>query len=325
MTCYRPQYAIQNFCSKEQKFLQPKIQYPVTFDDYDSSKARHFRRHQATIYPKYKELNLPCGVCFGCRMDNSRMWSLRLMHEGKFSSSSYFVTLTYRPEDMPLYGDLNYEHLELFWKKARHRFQGDVPFRYFACGEYGDKTLRPHYHFAAFDFNLTDLRLFKNTDHGPYFLSDELADCWEHGHVIVAQLDWMTAAYIARYVTKKMRGKNVRFYPDECADPETGEIPSFCVERAFQSKGLGLRWYEAHKDEVWNLDGCLYANKYMVSPPRYYFKQLEKADPDKALAIKQKRLVEHPFEYIDPEKDRELLYQMEARRLQMSVLKRELI
>jgi len=322
MTCYRPQYAVLNFCSKEQKFKKPKIIYPSSVAD---SGERYFLRHRPTTHPVYKEVNLPCGVCFGCRMDNSRMWSLRMMHQAKFSSSSYFVTLTYSPEHMPLHGDLNYDHLQDFWKKARHSFQGSEQLRYFACGEYGDQSLRPHYHFAGFDWNIKDLRLFKNTDHGSYFLSDDLASCWGFGHVIVAPLEYQSAAYVARYVTKKMRGKNLRFLADEYADPVTGEVPSYKVERAFQSQGLGLKWYQANQQEVWDLDGCLYDNKYMVSPPRYYFKQLEKADPEKAAAIKHKRLTEHPFEYIDPARDRELLYQMEARRLQMSVLKRELI
>lgn len=324
MTCFRPQYAVQHYSRSEGKFLQPRIKYPVRTGD---DGARQFARQSLQWpYQDSKEINLPCGVCFGCRMDNSRMWSLRMMHEAKFSSSSYFVTLTYRPEALPLYGNLNYDHLEKFWKKARHEFAFDgTKLGYFACGEYGDKSLRPHYHFAGFDWNITDLRLFKETDHGPYFLSDHLADVWGHGNVIVAQLDWMTAAYCARYVTKKMRGKNLRFLPDECADPVTGEVPSFKVERAFQSQGIGLRWYEANADEVWNLDGCLYNNQYMVTPPRYYFKQLEKHDPERAAIVKLKRIAEHPFEFIDIEKDRELLYQMEARRLQLATLKRELI
>lgn len=327
MTCYRPQPAAlyRKPLSEGGGFYQPQIIYPVSVD---ANGARNFSysTHRYLDLPFDSHTNLPCGVCFGCRIDNARNWSLRMMHEARYSTSSFFVTLTYDPDHLPLYGDLNYYHLSKFWKDSRHIFQEKGrSFRYFACGEYGDKTLRPHYHFAGFDWKIDDLKFFKKTATGNYFLSDRLRSVWGRGHVIVAPLEYQSAAYIARYVTKKMHGGNVRYLPDESADPETGEIFPYTIQRSFQSKGLGLKWYNDHFDEVWNLDGCLYNNSYMILPPRYYFKQLEKSDPDRAARIKENRNSDHPYMMIDTKRDSELLYQMEARRLQMSVLKRELI
>lgn len=127
----------------------------------------------------------------------------------------------------------------VFFVNARHHFQvAGSPFKYFACGEYGDKSLRPHYHFAAFDFVLDDLRPLHGAPRGQYFISESLREVWKYGHVLVAPLEWDSASYIARYVTKKMHGANIR--TKMTYDSDTGEIDTYTVERAFQSKGLGL-------------------------------------------------------------------------------------
>lgn len=326
MPCYRPQPAYQFYYPHTDKWSKPKLIYP-SFVNVD--KSRVFRAPKfgdysdiSTKKPFYRNFTVPCGVCFGCRIENARHWSLRMMHETRYHEKNYFITLTYNDASLPTDADLNYKHLQDFFKRARHEFQTLAkPFKYFACGEYGDKTLRPHYHFAGFDFSIPDLRPFKNTRTGWYYTSDALSDVWGHGHCIVGSLTWFSAAYIARYVTKKMNGKNVRDRPH---DPETGEIFPYTIERAFQSKGLGLPFYLEHQEEIWNLDACLF-NKYLVKPPRYYFKQLQAADPDRALAVMARRQADkEQYYHLDEARDKELLYAMEATRLQMQTLKREL-
>lgn len=327
MTCYRPQPATQAYNFLTKSWSQPRLVYPSGRDSdgsrffppqlYDFSDVR-------TKSPEHRYITLPCGLCFGCRMDNSRMWALRMMHEARYHEDNYFITLTYADDALPAGSDLDYRDLDLFWKKARHEFQTPArPFKYFACGEYGDRTLRPHYHFAGFDFKIDDLRPFKQTASGWYFLSERLREVWKHGHVIVAPLDWDCAAYISRYVTKKMHGATKRY--KDTFDPETGEVHAYTVERAFQSKGLGLPWYEANKDEVWNLDGCLFKGQYLVKPPRYYYKRLQDEDPEKAALIRERRIADRGVvSQIDNDRDKELLYSMEARRLQLQTLKRSL-
>lgn len=326
MPCYRPQPATMGYNPLSKKWSRPRILYPnARAEDGARSFPKAIGDTSSVFFrcPEHRYTTLPCGVCFGCRTSNARDWSLRMMHTSRYASSSYFVTLTYSDDYMPDNGMLDYRDLQLFFKNARHYFQDEnQPFKYFACGEYGDKTLRPHYHFAGFNFKFDDLRPFKQTKSGWYYLSQSLREVWEHGHVIVAPLTWQSAAYIARYVTKKMHGANRRYLDEH--DPLTGEFLPFPVERAFQSKGLGLDWYNDNHKEIWDLDGCLYNNKYLVKPPRYYMKQLEKADPAKALFIKEQRLKDQPFTFLDQERDKELLYSMEATRLQMQTLHRSL-
>lgn len=327
MTCYRPQRALQVFNSRGEHHRM-RIFHP---DRRDPDGLRHWYApaprsmshiHGGERLGSQKALTLPCGLCFGCRCDNARSWSLRMMHETRYHAHNYFITLTYAPEHMPLNGMLNYSHLTKFFKRARHSFQTAAkPFKYFACGEYGDKTLRPHFHFAGFDFVLDDLRFFKKTPNGgAYFLSEALRDCWRYGHVIVAPLEWDSAAYIARYVTKKMHGKGIR----DWVDPDTGECFPFPVEKPFMSKGLGLPFYNQHKDEIWDLDGCLYKQQYLIKPPRYYFKELVKEDPWKAMAIQSAREKSHELLTLDTARDRELLYAMQAKKLAMQTLQRSL-
>lgn len=322
MTCYRPQPALQSYNHLSRTWSRPKILYP---ENRYADGARVFRRQFGdfsdvrTRHIKQRYITLPCGVCFGCRCDNSRMWSLRMMHEHRYHDHNYFLTLTYSDENLPPGAVLQYRDLQKFWKSARHVFQDpQSPFKYFACGEYGDKSLRPHYHAAVFDFRIPDLRPYKRVGGGWYFLSDALRKCWGHGHVIVADLSWQSAAYIARYVTKKMHGANVR--DRGTFDPVTGEVDLFPVERAFQSNGLGKPFYEEFADQIWEKDACLFNGKYLIKPPRYYLKLLADSDPDAALAIKERRQADHAPQFIDFDRDKELLYVMQAKKLHMQTL-----
>lgn len=326
MPCYRPNPALLPFDRSEGAYKPPLIQYPLS---RDSSGARHYPSVNVMAGDKrlngrsFRYISLPCGLCFGCRIDNARMWSLRMMHETRYHDDNYFVTLTYDPQNLPADGDLRYSDLQKFFKRARHEFQSAAsPFKYFASGEYGDESLRPHYHFAGFGFKIPDLRFFKQTKSGPYFLSQRLREVWGFGHVVIAPLEWDTASYIARYVTKKMHGNNVRI--KDSFDPLTGELDLYTIERAFQSKGLGLPFYLEHQNEIWDLDACQFKGKYLIKPPRYYFEKLKQSDPDKAAAVKKRRAAERPIQVLDHERDKQLLYEMEAVRLSMQTLKRSL-
>ena len=188
MVCYRPQPALQPFDRSTGKYASPLIQYPLS---RDAQGVREFASLNSMAKDKrlrgrsFRYLTLPCGLCFGCRCDNTRMWSLRMMHESRYHEHCYFITLTYAPEFLPKDGDLNYRDLRLFFVNGRHHFQiPGFPFKYFACGEYGDRNLRPHYHFAAFDFVLDDLRPLHGALRGQYFLSDHLRQVWGKGHVV---------------------------------------------------------------------------------------------------------------------------------------------
>jgi hypothetical protein len=95
------------------------------------------------------------------------------------------------PED----GSLDVSHFQIFMKRLRHRVK-PLKIRFFHCGEYGDKTRRPHYHALIFGYKV----LFKKQKSGDLFTSDMLAKCWGKGHCLVGDLTFESAAYVARYV-----------------------------------------------------------------------------------------------------------------------------
>ena len=59
-----------------------------------------------------------------------------------------YITLTYNDDHLPANGSLQPRDLQLFWKRLRKARTPGI--RYYACGEYGDQTARPHYHAIIF-------------------------------------------------------------------------------------------------------------------------------------------------------------------------------
>jgi len=93
------------------------------------------------------EVTLPCGGCFGCRLSRASSWVARLYGESLSHEASSFLTLTYDDEHLPPFGGLRYEDLQETFRRMRRT---GLQFRFFAVGEYGDRTLRPHYHVLMF-------------------------------------------------------------------------------------------------------------------------------------------------------------------------------
>jgi hypothetical protein len=98
-----------------------------------------------------KELKLPCGRCIGCRLERSRQWAVRCVHEASLHEKNCFITLTYSPENLPKDGSLDVSHFQKFMKRFRKRFGPGI--RFFHCGEYGESLSRPHYHACIFGFD----------------------------------------------------------------------------------------------------------------------------------------------------------------------------
>jgi len=72
-----------------------------------------------------RELTLRCGRCIGCKIDRSRQWGVRCVHESQMHESNVFVTLTYNDENMPIDCSLCYRDFQLFMKRLR-RLKGAV-------------------------------------------------------------------------------------------------------------------------------------------------------------------------------------------------------
>ena len=150
---------------------------------------------------------VPCGKCNGCNKDYSRQWSQRIYAESKMHDHNSMVTLTYDDDHLPDNSSLFPRDVTLFFKRLRKR---GLKFSYYYCGEYGDTTFRPHYHIAFFgqDFSLgADYSHESKTGHALYthpLINSE----WGKGNCIINDLNSSTAAYIAAYVNKKLRGNH---------------------------------------------------------------------------------------------------------------------
>ena len=108
---------------------------PVVFDRRESSGV---------------EIELPCGQCVGCRLEYSRQWAMRCMHEASLWPENSYLTLTYGDGHLPVNGSLRKADFQKFMKRLRKKNPGKR-IRYYQCGEYGEELKRPHYHALLFN------------------------------------------------------------------------------------------------------------------------------------------------------------------------------
>lgn len=241
--------------------------------------------HSQAIGP---ELTLPCGQCIGCRLERSRQWAVRLMHESQMHEDSCFLTLTYSPEKLPADGSVNVDHFQRFMKRLRQRV--GVPLRYFHCGEYGEKFARPHYHCILFGYSFPDRRFFSFAGECQLFISPLLDDVWGYGHCVVGDVTFDSAAYVARYVTKKVTGERADDHYLRL-DESSGELVKVAPEYVTMSRrpGIACGWFRKFKNEVFPDDEVI-ARGISCRPPRYY-DELYSAAHEVAFAdIKRKRV-----------------------------------
>lgn len=259
---------------------------------------------------------VPCGQCVGCRLDKSYEWAVRCMDEVTHYNASdcHFVTFTYAPEHLPEPPSLSYKvHADLL-KRIRKRFGGDI--RYFLGAEYGSEahTFRPHYHYIFFGLSLDDLKLYKRTRNGPLYNSEKLSKCWKYGHVVIAEVNYETCAYVARYSMKKITGK-------KSADYYGVLKPEF--SHSSKSPAIGLRWLVANADLLLER-GYKLSNGVRRGIPRYYKKWLEKHRPVEYSLMKEKNLDDYVFspQYYDSRQDR-LAVKHKIKNAQLRSLKRD--
>lgn len=236
-----------------------------------------------------REIRIPCGQCIGCRLEKSRQWAVRCMHEAQSHKSNSFVTLTYSDEKLPWYGALQYPDFQLFMKRLRKRKGAGV--RFYMCGEYGEKFLRPHYHACLFGVDFPDAEFFKITASGEkIYTSKELDELWPLGHANFGELTFESAAYVARYAMKKVTGKNAEQHYTR-ADVRTMDLGVVPPEFARMSlrKAVGRMWIEKYTDDVYTTDN-VYINDRATRPPRYYDEFLKVSDPDRFEHIRLGRM-----------------------------------
>lgn len=255
------------------KYLNDNGKRPLTFSLKDAI-------NESTV-------RVPCGGCVGCRLEKSRQWAVRCMHEAQLYENNSFLTLTYAPENLPEHGSLVKEDLQKFWKRLRKRFGNNI--RYYGCGEYGDQSFRPHYHACVFNWRPTDGQLFKTTDFGRLYTSEILDQIWTHGHTLYGDVTFKSAAYVARYVMKKLTG-DLAGERYQRIDPSTGEVIDLTPEFSVSSRrpGIGAKWLEIFNGDVYPFDEVI-VNGHPTKPPSYYDRWLEDRYPEQWEVIKRHR------------------------------------
>jgi len=189
---------------------------------------------------------VPCGKCMSCRVARTREWTVRLYHESGYWSKKSFITLTYDDEHMPEDKGIHKRDLQLWLKRLRKEIGKEI--KYYACGEYGEKFDRPHYHVIAFGVGVGSLDIVQKT--------------WEKGFVKIGTVTKDSIQYVAGYVRKKLSG--------EAAEVYKGRQGPFQL----QSKAIGLRFALENAEQIKSALGVTVKGQ-PAGLPRYYRKKLD--------------------------------------------------
>lgn len=289
-----------------------------------------------------RQIQLPCGQCFGCRLERSRQWAVRCTHEKQLWEHNCFITLTYNDEHLPLRhqtgwahglptysGTLHYPDFQGFIRRLRKalgrenrrllqatnsranatdgaarafkdqpRFYTQteekggklhVPLRYFMCGEYGEEKGRPHYHACLYNVDFTDKSLWKTIRGNKVYQSKTLSRLWHHGNAVLAELNFETAAYTARYIMKKINGKQQKQHYQKI-DAATGELINLSPEftQASRRPGIGENWLRKYIKDVYP-QGQVVSRGHPAKAPRYYDKKYKEWNELEYLELKAQR------------------------------------
>ena len=214
------------------------------------------------VEPESKRyIAVPCNKCVACLSNRRKMWIIRITQEVKVSKGCYFVTLTYSDENLR-FGEvrptLYKKDVQDFIKRFRKNTK--LKIRYFAVGEYGEKTLRPHYHLIMFNLGLDKIEAKK-----------QIEKAWRNmGHSHVGDVTPKSISYTAKYMLNNF------------TSDFSGHQKPFMI----CSKGIGASYIEKrlewHKNDLKRqyvvLDG---GNKQVL--PRYY--------SDKMFTKREKNLI----------------------------------
>ena len=285
-----------------------------------------------------EKMEVACGQCLGCRLDHSRMWAMRIVHESclhETTGGNCFVTLTYRDKHecdsaqleehyhIPDDWSLHKKHFQLFMKRLRKAFHPQL-IRFYMAGEYGNRCKhridldrvvcplcnvgRPHYHACLFNCSFPDLVAYgSGVDGSPRYTSPFLESIWKYGFVDVGQLNYETAAYVARYCLKKVNG--VKADDHYLAYDLDGVITFLTPEFTLMSRGrpcplhdriqldcddcdggIGWRWYARYKSDLFPSDEVPVPGAGVFrGMPRYYEKLFKTEDPLTLEEIKEVR------------------------------------
>jgi hypothetical protein len=203
-----------------------------------------------------------------------------------------FITLTYDNDHVPYDGGLRYSDFQKFMKRLRKRFGPEV--RFYMAGEYGENYGRPHFHACLFGCDFPDRKVFGKTGSGfNIYRSAILERLWPFGFSSVADFSFESAAYVARYVMKKITGDAAKAHY-EVVDSMSGEIFNRSPEFNQMSRrpGIGALWFSQYGMSDVVVRDAVVINGVEATVPRYYDKLLKRADPLRYDDIKTQRVLD---------------------------------
>lgn len=314
MPCYEPNIVLIDH--------SPEMEgQPAKIRKFINSKSKEFPGYE--YYDKQNNLlnsldnnflefcKIPCKWCAGCQEKYSKDWATRCMLEASQYEHNYFITLTYDEEHIPrddyilnrktgeLIENDNWEqgHLEpddvvKFMKDLRRYWEyhyNHTGIRFFLCGEYGGQTKRPHYHAILFNCPIKPemLKIHSISKSGDTLWECEtIQNIWEKGFISIAEVNWDTCAYVARYVMKKMKGRvEDEFYF------QNGMSPEFI--RMSRMPGIGLDFFTSNFQKIYANDEIIlkgHKEKIQpIKPPEYYDEKFAELHPDIMADIKEHR------------------------------------
>ncbi|QCQ85083.1 replication initiator protein [Blackfly microvirus SF02] len=235
---------------------------------------------------KLFSLRLACRQCIGCRLESSRQWAVRCMHEASLYDDNSFVTLTY--DDVHCPPTLIYWHFQDFMKRLR-KTRPDV--RFYMAGEYGAKFGRPHFHALLFNCGFPDKYVIRQGDR-PLYRSPALEKLWKVGFSSIGAVTFESAAYVARYCTAKITGDLAEAHyalPGKWTDRDTGEIfdarvPEF--NHMSLRNAVGKDWLRLYWSDV--REGRVVVNGKECNVPRYYARYFKNSSYGEALKLERR-------------------------------------
>ena len=273
-----------------------RLNYSRTWADRCMLEAQQYE-HNAFITLTYDPEHLPpLKECLNTETGEIFNWpSLDYSHLKKFLDALrdyYEYHYNWKYEEHEVSPGEDYDRYD---KKQDKFFKVDNPgIRYYACGEYGGKSGRPHFHILVFNMPpLPDMKHWFTTDqHEKIYHSDILQNkIWKKGICSIGELTWNSAAYVARYVVKKQKGKTKGLI-DLCGDLVLGLEKE--DTRMSLKPGIAKKYYDENKHKFYETDEIVIAIRGKVrtiKPPRYFDKMydLENEDPFIMREIKEAR------------------------------------
>lgn len=201
-----------------------------------------------------------CNRCMACRVMRTGEWTTRLMLESFEHKDNCFITITY---DDSFIGDDNLYKpvLQKFIKRLRFELS-PIKIKYYAVGEYGEKSGRAHYHAIIFNWYPDDIYVHHSDGNRPFFSSKTLDKVWPYGMNNVGTVTSTSIDYVVGYIRKKLFGRK--------ADEVYGfRNPPF----ALSSRLLGMDWIYKNIDRI-KEEKCIKLNGRSHGIPRYFYKKI---------------------------------------------------